>query len=457
MSKTAVINVVGLSSALIGTHTPFLRSWIAAKQRRITTVEPVLPAVTCTAQSTYLTGKLPTDHGIVANGWLFRDEQEIKLWRQSNHLVQAPKIWEVARREKPGFTCANLFWWYNMYSSADYCVTPRPQYLADGRKLPDCYSYPYDLRHRLQEELGTFPLFSFWGPKTDVASSRWIAEAAMRVWDWHTPDLNLVYLPHLDYNLQRHGTAHPSVARDLEQIDAVLRDLIGHYEAAGVAVTVLSGYGISDVDRPIHLNRIFRRAGLIEVREERGTELIDVGMCRAVAMADHQLAHVYVRDPADIDRVRELVARAPGVEKVLGKDGKRAHGLDHPRSGELIALADNRSWFSYYYWLDDRKAPDFARTVDIHRKIGYDPVEMFLDPDKPLLLPRVAAKVLGKKIGIRTLMDVIPLKAELVKGSHGRVPDSDDHKPVFISEAGAPARLEATEVFEWLLKACLNP
>ncbi|MEL7160619.1 MAG: nucleotide pyrophosphatase/phosphodiesterase family protein [Bacteroidota bacterium] len=451
MPANAILNVVGLSPALIGEHTPFLQRW--SRERNTAIIEPVLPAVTCTAQSTYLTGKLPTEHGIVANGWLFRDEQEIKLWRQSNHLVQAPKIWETLREERSDFTCANLFWWYNMYSSVDYAVTPRPQYLADGRKLPDIYAYPLDLRHRLQEELGTFPLFSFWGPKTNIKSSKWIAEAAKRTYAWHEPDLNLVYLPHLDYNLQRHGTTHPSIAKDLREIDALLEDLIGFYEQRGVAVTVLSEYGIADVDRPVHLNRLFREHKLLNVREERGTELVDVGTCRAVALADHQLAHVYVREEKDRPLVRSLLENCPGVGQVLDENGKREYGLDHPRAGEFVVVADERSWFTYYYWLDDAKAPDFARTVDIHKKIGYDPVEMFLDPEKPLIIPRIAAKVLGNKLGLRTLMDVIPLDATLVKGSHGRVPESDGHKPVFISGQDVPERIPATEVYNWLLKA----
>ncbi|MEO0731566.1 MAG: nucleotide pyrophosphatase/phosphodiesterase family protein [Bacteroidota bacterium] len=454
MPATAILNVVGLSPALIGEHTPFLRNWSANQRTAI--VEPVLPAVTCTAQSTYLTGKLPVEHGIVANGWLFRDEQEIKLWRQSNHLVQAPKLWEAVREKKPDFTCANLFWWYNMYSSVDYCVTPRPQYLADGRKLPDVYSYPLDLRHRLHKDLGTFPLFSFWGPKTNIKSSRWIAEAAKKTYTWHEPDLNLVYLPHLDYNLQRHGTQHPSIAQDLREIDGVLEDLIGFYEQRDVAVTVLSEYGIADVDQPVHLNRLFREHDLLNVRVERATELVDIGTSRAVAMADHQLAHVYVREEADRPLVRSLLENCPGVGQVLDATGKRQHGLDHPRAGEFVAVADARSWFTYYYWLDDTRAPDFARTVDIHKKIGYDPVEMFLDPTKPLIIPRIGLKVLGKKLGLRMLMDVIPLDATLVKGSHGRVPEEDGHKPVFISGQDVPGRLLATEVYDWLLHACIN-
>ena len=203
MKKTVVLDIVALSPRVIGEHTPFLKQWIASKHQAV--VEPVLPAVTCSAQSVYLTGKWPTDNGIVGNGWYFEEECEIKFWRQSNKLVQGEKVWDLLRKEDPSFTVANLFWWYNMYSTADFAVTPRPLYPADGRKLPDCHSQPMELRDRLQAELGTFPLFSFWGPATTIASSRWIAEAAKKVDEWHSPTLNLIYLPHLDYALQKYG------------------------------------------------------------------------------------------------------------------------------------------------------------------------------------------------------------------------------------------------------------
>lgn len=454
MTPTAVIDIVGLSARLIGEHTPFLKQW--SESRRVTTVQPALPAVTTTAQTSYLTGKYPTEHGIVANGWLFRDEQEIKLWRQSNHLVQSPKIWDEAKKRDPEFTVASIFWWYAMYGSVDYTLTPRPQYLADGRKLPDFYAYPMHLRPRLQKELGTFPLFSFWGPRTEIKSSRWIADAAMRTYDWHRPTLNLVYLPHLDYNLQRHGHDHASIASDLREIDGVAKDLIGYYESRGVNVVVLSEYGITDVDRPVHINRILREAGMISVREERGTELLDVGTCRAVAMADHQIAHIYIKDPDDVPVVRELLQRVPGIGVLLDGEGKKFQKIDHPRSGELVAVADDRSWFTYYYWLDDDRAPDFARTVDIHKKPGYDPVEMFLDPDKKLMIPRIALKVAGKKLGVRTLMNVVPLKPELIKGSHGNLTGADADKPVLISDMQTPDALEAPEVYDWLLRSLFD-
>ena len=451
MQQTAVINVVGLSSDLLQQNMPFLSNW-ATTNKKVSIINPVLPVVTCTAQSTYLTGKYPSEHGIVANGWYFKEECELKLWRQSNHLVQAPKIWEVAKAKYPDFTCANMFWWYNMYSSVDYCVTPRPQYFADGRKMPDCYAYPMEIRHRLQKELGTFPLFNFWGPQTSIISSRWIADASMKVHDWYNPTMTLIYLPHLDYNLQRHGQSHPSVQNDLKEIDDVCKDLIQFFEKKKVAITVLSGYGITNVDKPIHLNQILRQNNLISVREERGLELLDAGTCRAVALADHQIAHIYIKNKTDIPLVKSILEKTKGIELLLDDTTKKDYHLDHDRSGDLVAVADKDSWFTYYYWLDDKKAPDFARIIDIHKKPGYDPVEMFLDPKKKLIFPRIALKVLKKKLGFRMLMDVIPLDATLVKGSHGRINVDDKDKPVFISDLGAPDKIKAVEVFDWLLK-----
>ena len=429
MNRTAVINIVGLTSRLIGEHTPFLRSFLENEEwARIT---PVLPAVTCTAQATYLTGALPQVHGIVGNGWYFKDECEIKFWRQSNKLVTANKIWEDLKEQDPNFTCANLFWWYNMYSSVDYSVTPRPNYLADGRKIPDIYSHPADLRDTLQTELGRFPLFHFWGPKTSLRSSKWIAEAAKRTESIYKPTLSLVYLPHLDYNLQRYGTSSPKINKDLKEIDGLVSDLVAFYEANGVQVILLSEYGITDVSHPIHLNRIFRKKGWLQIREERGLELLDAGASKAFAVADHQIAHVYVNDPKIRQEVRTLLLEVEGIERVI--EDRSAMQLDHSRAGDFITLADSESWFTYYYWEDDKKAPDFARTVDIHRKPGYDPAELFLDPRMPMAAIHVLWKLLRKKMGFRTLMNVIPLQAELVKGSHGRIPENEEDHPILLT------------------------
>ena len=435
MHRTLVLNVVGLTLDLLGQDTPHLAA--LAQRGGVRPLSTITPAVTCSVQSTILTGLLPHDHGIVGNGWYFRDLAEVYLWRQSNSLVEGEKIWEAARRIDPSFTCAKLFWWYNMHSTADYTVTPRPIYLADGGKLPDIYTQPVGLRDELNQKLSPFPLFRFWGPAADILSSQWIADCTRHVYDQHKPTLTLVYLPHLDYDLQRLGPKHPAIRQDLRQIDAVCGELIEHVEKDGTRVIVLSEYGITDVNGPVHINRILREANLLAVREELGRELLNAGASEAFAVADHQIAHVYVKSPDRVPEVKRLLGQVPGIELVLDKDGKRQYGLDHVRSGELIAVSCSDRWFSYYYWLDDERAPDFARTVDIHRKPGYDPVELFIDPALRLPKLRVAWRLAQKKLGFRMLMDVISLDATLPKGSHGRVTDKPEQGPLFItSESG---------------------
>jgi len=453
MKKTVVINVVGLTPGLVGENTPFLSRWAA--QGKTLPVTPVLPAVTCTVQASYLTGKTPTDHGIVANGWYFRDECEVKFWRQSNKLVESPKIWDTAKGIDPTFTCANLFWWYNMYSSVDIAVTPRPMYPADGRKLPDIYTTPLELRSELQAELGTFPLFDFWGPKTSIRSTQWIADSAKIVEKKYSPTLTLIYLPHLDYQLQRFGPDHPSCVPDLQDVDRVCESLITFYESCGASVIVLSEYGITKVDQAISLNRVLREAGYIAIREELGKELLDAGASTAFAVADHQLAHIYVNNPDKIPQIRQLIEKVPGVDIVLGEAEKPKYHLDHPRAGELIAIAKPNAWFTYYYWLDDEKAPDFARTVDIHRKPGYDPAELFIDPKIPLSTLKIGTILLKKKLGFRTLLDVISLDASIVKGSHGCLPTTPREGPLFISHQQdclpESPTLEATAIHDIIL------
>ncbi|RUT04856.1 alkaline phosphatase family protein [Dulcicalothrix desertica PCC 7102] len=450
MNKTVVINVVGLSSRLLK-YTPKLSQW--AQRGQVTTINPVLPAVTCTAQATYLTGVLPNEHGVVANGWYFRSESEVKFWRQSNKLVQAPKIWDIARVNNPEFSCANLFWWYNMYSSVEYSVTPRPMYPADGRKLPDIYTQPSDWRFDLQKELGQFPLFNFWGPNTSIDSTRWIADSAKWTEEKSNPTLTLIYLPHLDYCLQKFGHDEKNIIKDLQEIDTVCSDLIDFYETRGAKVIVLSEYGITNVSKPIHINRVLREKGLLKVREELGREILDAGASKAFAVADHQLAHIYINDPECTSAVKDLLQSINGIGYILDDTAKKLHGLNHARSGELVAVANNDAWFTYYYWLNDNKAPDFARTVDIHRKPGYDPVELFIDPQIKFPKLKVGLKLLQKKLGFRYLMDVIPLDATLVKGSHGSIDVSPEDKPVFITQQlDSNNTVAATEVCNLILQ-----
>lgn len=444
MHKTVVIDIVGLSSNLIGEYTPFIKSFTTL--HGLQTVKPVLPAVTTSVQSTYITGKWPSETGIVGNGWYDKTDCEIKFWKQSNKLVQAEKIWERAKKIDPSFTTSKMFWWYNMYSSAEYAVTPRPNYLADGRKMPDCYSHPAGLRDELQQALGQFPLFKFWGPGADITSTQWIADATLYTDKKYDPTLTLIYLPHLDYCLQKYGDDLSEISTHLKEIDDVVKQLVEHYEAAGARIILLSEYGIMPVNNPIHINRVLRKEGLLGIRVERGLELLDAGASSAFAVADHQVAHIYINDTSVLSKVRSLVSNIPGVALVLDKEQQQAYHINHERSGDLVLVADTNSWFTYYFWLDDAVAPDYARVVDIHKKPGYDPVELFMTSKA-----RAGYKLLRKKLGFRYVMDVIPLDATLVKGSHGSIFADQNYHAVFCSnhnKAETPA--DAVGVYQYI-------
>ena len=522
MKRTAIINIVGLTDALIGEHTPRIRDFAARGDQA--SIEPAFPAVTCTAQSTYLTGTTPHAHGIVGNGWYHRELAEVQFWKQSNHLVHGKKLWEELRERDPKFTCAKLFWWYNMYSTADYSITPRPMYPADGRKVFDIYTHPGNIRVDIQRALDPFPFPCFWGPAAGVdtpqgpadAVSRWIAESAKWIEREHHPTLSLIYLPHLDYNLQRHGPyrqssagvppadqnqrtsnaglsntgqsvsenatkspplpqgegrgegerganqsspLNPAIHRDLREIDSIVGGLIDFFQKQMVQVVLLSEYGITNVNHPIHLNRLFRNAGWLTIKDELGREILDCGASKVFAVADHQVAHIYLNDPFIESEVRSLLEKTTGITAILGSAEKHDRGIDHPHAGDLIAIADENSWFTYYYWMNDDVAPDFARTVDIHRKPGYDPAELFLDPKIPNPKLKIAWRLLQKKLGFRMLMDVIPLDATLVKGSHGARPKNTRDWPVLITEKNTlppNTQLHATDVYHILKRSILD-
>ncbi len=396
MSKVCVINVVGLTPELL-VHAPRLSALGPA-----TPWQCPLPAVTCTAQATLLTGTMPREHGIVGNGWYDRASGEVRFWQQSNHLIHGEKLYE-------GVETAKLFWWFNQGAPVRWSATPKPHYGCDGSKefgiidKTDC---------QLEQKLGPFPFFSFWGPKAGLPCSQWIAGAAVEVLRQQTPALTLVYLPHLDYDAQRLPVCPPD---RVAEVDACAGRIIDQAQQSGVQVVVVSEYGLVPVKRPIYINRALRQAGLLEVRDGPFGEMLQTLESEALAVVDHQVAHVYVARASQRADVRRRLLDLPGVADVV-PPGDLA--LDHPRSGDWIALAEPDAWFAYYYWLDDQRAPDFARTVDIHRKPGYDPCELFMTSPW-----RAAARLLQKKLGLRYRMDVIPLDATLVRGSHGLTPN----------------------------------
>ncbi|MFE0475087.1 alkaline phosphatase family protein [Streptomyces sp. NPDC058947] len=450
MNPLVVLDVVGLTPRLLR-HMPALRS--VGDHGTRAGLDPVLPAVTCTVQSTFLTGRPPRDHGAVGNGWYFRDLGEVLLWRQHNALVQGEKLWQIARRSRPGLTVANICWWYAMGADVDWTVTPRPVYYSDGRKEPDCYTWPPSLHDELTDRYGRFPLFTYWGPNAGLTSTRWILAAARHVFDTRHPDLSLVYVPHLDYDLQRHGPESPEALAAARELDAALAPFLHHLRGQGATVTVLSEYGITPVSRPVDVNRALRRAGLLQVHTQDGMEYLDPRTSAAFAVADHQIAHVYVKNQADLPRVKDLLENLDGISEVLDARGKAHHGLDHERAGDLVVVAEPDAWCTYYYWLDDRSAPDFARQVDIHAKPGYDPAELLYDPSVPAVRLRALASVARKKTGLRYRVRTVPLDPSGVRGSHGRPVDDPEDGPVLLCSRPVTGRdtVGATEVMGLLL------
>ncbi len=451
--RIAVLNVVGLSPDMIGPHTPHLAA--LADRGHMAPLEAPLPAVTCSVQSSMLTGLPVRDHGVVANGWFERELDEIRFWKQANTIVQGEKVWDAAKRIDPSATTASMFWWFNMDSTADVAVTPRPQYLSDGRKLPDIWTNPPQLRQSLQDEFGTFPLFNFWGPAADITSSRWIAKASMRVEQLYSPTILLVYLPHLDYPLQRVGPNHESIPKELRAIDGVVGQLTAHCSKRGMEVLILSEYAIDAVSDAVRINLALRNAGMLAVRSEEGGEHLDTSESRAFAVADHQIAHVYVRDHGDVGAVAAVLEETPGIDLVLQGDDLHEHGLDTGRSGDIVAVASADRWFCHDWWRTPDAAPDYQRTVDIHKKPGYDPRELLLARGWRGSRVRIAAKLLARSIGINTPLDVISMDPSRVRGSHGRTPAMGAASPIIIAPPcidDLPAVIPATGVQEIILR-----
>lgn len=455
MPPLLLLNAVGLTPRLLS-FAPRLHALAGAGWMR--PLREVLPAVTCTAQATLLTGQTPQRHGIVANGWLWRDSGEVRFWQQSNRLIQVDPLYVTACRRAAqagkSFRCAKLFWWFNQGAAVDISVTPKPYYGADGNKVFGITGTPAGLTDDLERALGPFPFPAFWGPMAGLPCTQWIARCAAEVLRRERPDLTLVYLPHLDYDPQRFGPQGCDMRRLTGELDDACAPLLDAARAAGARVWVVSEYGHVQVNRAVLLNRALREAGLLTVRPGPFGETLDPFTSRAFAVCDHQVAHVYVAKETDRPRVRDVLLGLKGVARVLASEEREEIHLRHERSGELIALADADAWFAYPFWLDDRQAPDYARTVDIHRKPGFDPCELFFDPRLRWPKGHAMWRLLQKKLGFRTLFDVVPLDTGLVRGSHGLAAAEAADRPLFIGEGPAPdePELPMTAVHDLVLR-----
>ena len=433
--RTCLIDIPGLTSRLIdalgGAAAP---PWFDELfDKGCSRIEPVLPAVTMTVQATYSTGKLPQDHGIVANGlpaWRLPEihhdldlsnypeyRASVSHWEQSNNLLQAPRVWKQSGR-----SAAMLFVQSSMGGAADVVVTPKPEHTPDGKTISKCWTSPGDLYDRLKEQLGPFPLHHYWGPLAGMKSSEWIAAASRLVWEWQPTDLHWVYIPQMDYDLQRLGPGDDRCVQSLLGVLALLTPLVDRVHADGGRVLIVSEYGMTPVSHSAAPNAALREAGLLEVN--RAGE-VDYERSKAFAMVDHQVAHVYCAGEEATDAAEQVIRGLSATDKIYRGISREDVGLNSPRAGEIVAFSRLDAWYEYRWWSDWSQAPDYAWTVDIHRKPGYDPTEMFADP---------ATR--------RILAD----RPQLIKGSHGALPPDEQDYPVLIGLKDAKAKMQATEV-----------
>jgi predicted AlkP superfamily pyrophosphatase or phosphodiesterase len=450
-----LINAVGLSPRLLE-HAPRMKE--LARQGWVRSLREVFPAVTSTAQATILTGRTPQEHGIVANGWLFRDTKEVRFWQQSNALIQAPTIYDVLRQDLAArgqsFSAAKLFWWFNQGAGVDISITPKPHYGCDGNKVFGIASSPTEIAVDVERSLGPFPFATFWGPGAGAGCSAWISRSAAWTLERFHPNLTLVYVPHLDYDPQRFGPAASRMARHVRELDDAVAPLLEAARQQGARVWIISEYTHVDVDKPVYLQRILRHEGYLDVRPGPFGEMLDTFSSRAIAVCDHQWAHIYVRQSADIPAIVDRLRAVAEIDRIYVGAARAEVGLDHSRSGEIVVAAKRNAWFAYPYWLEDTLAPDFASTVDIHRKPGFDPCEMFFDPRIRFPKWRVIRRLMAKKLGFRMRMDVIPLDASIVRGSHGLAAMSSEDRPLLIGDGPPPGvDLAMTDVFDLIRSA----
>jgi predicted AlkP superfamily pyrophosphatase or phosphodiesterase len=396
-------------------HMPRLSQLMAGGDRA--PLAPSFPAVTWPVQATMLTGQTPEQHGVIANGFYWRDKQEVEMWTAWNEVITAPQIWDVMHQHDAKLTSAAWFPMLSKGSGADYVCMPAPVHNPDGSESLWCYTKPTEFYGELRDALGHFPLQHFWGPLANIKSTAWIVESAVVAARRFRPNFFYLYLPHLDYAAQKTGPDSPQALAAVKELDDVLGRLIDGFGAAyrdpNLLWLAVSEYVITPVNHVTYPNRVLREAGLLSVRQDGEGEQLDFAASRAWALVDHQFSHIFVKDadPATIARVVDLFKNSEGIAEALAGEERGKYNLRHKRAGDVILISTPNSWQAYYYWLDDARAPQFARTVDIHRKPGYDPVELHFD--------------------FQTKS--IPLDASLVKGSHGAPATHDWQRGVLLS------------------------
>jgi hypothetical protein len=413
--RVVLLSVPGLRAQDLALM-PHLRQLVAGGDQA--PLVPSFPGVTWPVQANMLTGCLPAQHGVVANGFYWRDQHRVEMWTATNDKIQRPQIWDTLHQSGPQLTSAVWFPMLSKACGADFICMPAPVHNPDGSESLWCYTRPTELYGQLRDELGHFPLQHFWGPLANIRSTAWIAESAALAIGQFRPRFSYLYLPHLDYAAQKTGPDSQAALLACQELDEVIGQLVASitqtFNQEQLLWLIASEYTIVPVRHVLYPNRLLRAAGLLQVRPETSgstAEQLDLESSRAWALVDHQFAHVYVREPQDVGAVVDCFRGQEGVRQVLAGDERQKYAMDHPRSGEVLVISQADSWQAYYWWLEDASAPDYARRVDIHRKPGYDPVELHWDP------------------ATRST----PLDASLVRGSHGAPAETDAQRGVLLS------------------------
>ncbi len=380
-------------------------------------IQHSFPAVTWPSQAAMLTGKKPDENGVVANGFFWRDTNKVEMWTAWNEKIEQPQLWDLLHDLESPKTSGVWFPMLSKGSGADCICMPAPIHKPDGSEDLWCYTKPQEFYGELLEKFGHFPLKHFWGPLANILSTKWIAETSVFAAERFRPDFWYIYLPHLDYAAQKFGPNSPEAIAALSELDQVIGELIAGMNAAyaddEVCWIAASEYVITEVDHVTYPNRILLDAGLLVTCDSDDGKIIDYEKSSAWALVDHQFSNVFVknRDAETIAKVQQLFANVEGIEKVVVGEERNELGMNHQRSGDVVLVSNANSWQAYYFWNDDAEAPSFAPTVDIHKKPGYDPVELCFD--------------------MSTMS--VPLDATLIHGSHGAICQSEAQRGIAIS------------------------
>ncbi|HEX5904861.1 MAG TPA: nucleotide pyrophosphatase/phosphodiesterase family protein [Candidatus Nitrosocosmicus sp.] len=419
-----ILDIVGLDVSHLDSRSPSCPNILdlIAKDGDFGLMTPVFPAVTCTVQSSITTGKYPQEHGIISNGMFDKENLQTLFWEQSTNLVQSQKAWDVIKEQNSKLKTAMLFWQNSLYTNNDIVISPRPIHLETGQMDLWCYSKPVNYYETIMDKLGEFNLMNYWGPFASIKSTEWIAKSVQYTIENEKPNLLYAYFPQLDYSAQKYGKSSVQVQDDLRKVDNCIGSIIESTKKSGIfdqtQFLLLSEYSFNDVNGAIPINRILRDKELLKVRTIKNKEYIDYEYSDAFAMVDHQVAHIYLNKfgKSKINVIKKILEEVSGIEKICDDVEKSNLHINHNRSGDLIAIADRDKWFSYYWWYEEEtttnnlsgkesenpiqtdKAPTFTKTVDIHRKPGYDPLDLYIDSQRKSISTDVS----------------------LIKGSHGR-------------------------------------